>query len=103
MSCSAIWILIQNTKYCKNRASPVTNRLSSVGFKVFTAVVINRRFGVKYRLHLQGRINQFSKNQQAGGKLEAICSSETSVETQRTTRRHIPEDYTLQTVFCLAS
>jgi hypothetical protein len=28
--------------------------------------------------------------------MEAICSSETSVETQRTTRRHIPEDYTLQ-------
>jgi hypothetical protein len=28
-------------------------------------------------------------------KMEAICSSETSVETQRTTRRHIPEDDTL--------
>jgi hypothetical protein len=27
--------------------------------------------------------------------MEAICSSETSVETQRTTRRHIPEDDTL--------
>jgi hypothetical protein len=25
-------------------------------------------------------------------KMEAICSFETSVETQRTTRRHIPED-----------
>jgi hypothetical protein len=25
-------------------------------------------------------------------KMEAICSSETAVETQRTTRRHIPED-----------
>jgi hypothetical protein len=29
-------------------------------------------------------------------KMEAICSSETSVETQRTTRRHIPEDNNLQ-------
>jgi hypothetical protein len=29
-------------------------------------------------------------------KMEAICFSETSVETQRTTRRHIPEDNTLQ-------
>jgi hypothetical protein len=29
-------------------------------------------------------------------KVEAICSSETSVDTQRTTRRHIPEDDTLQ-------
>jgi hypothetical protein len=28
-------------------------------------------------------------------KMEAICSSETSVETQQTTRRHIPEDDTL--------
>jgi hypothetical protein len=27
--------------------------------------------------------------------MEAISSSETSVETQRTTRRHVPEDDTL--------
>jgi hypothetical protein len=27
--------------------------------------------------------------------MEAICSSETSVDTQRTTQRHIPEDDTL--------
>jgi hypothetical protein len=27
--------------------------------------------------------------------MEAICSSETSVETQRTTRPHIPENDTL--------
>jgi hypothetical protein len=31
-------------------------------------------------------------------KMEAICSSETSVATQQTTRCHIPED-DLQTVF----
>jgi hypothetical protein len=31
--------------------------------------------------------------------MEAICSSETSVETQRTTRRHIPEDDTLLRCF----
>jgi hypothetical protein len=45
-------------------------------------------------------------------KMEAICSSETSVGTQRTTRRHIPEDDTLHNrrcgnlksyVFCLLS
>jgi hypothetical protein len=30
--------------------------------------------------------------------MEAICSSETSVETQYTTRRHIPEDDTLHTL-----
>jgi hypothetical protein len=28
-------------------------------------------------------------------KMEAICSSETSVETQQTTRHHIPENDTL--------
>jgi hypothetical protein len=32
--------------------------------------------------------------------MEAICSSETSVETQRTTRRHIPEDDTLHNHRC---
>jgi hypothetical protein len=33
-------------------------------------------------------------------KMEAISSSETSVDTQRTTRRHIPEDDTLQNQRC---
>jgi hypothetical protein len=33
-------------------------------------------------------------------KMETICSSETSVDTQRTTWRHIPEDCTLQTTVC---
>jgi hypothetical protein len=33
-------------------------------------------------------------------KIKAICSSETSVKTQRTTRRHIPEDDTLHNHRC---
>jgi hypothetical protein len=33
--------------------------------------------------------------------MEAICSSETSVETRRNTRRHIPEDDTLYYVTCV--
>jgi hypothetical protein len=33
-------------------------------------------------------------------KLEAICSSETSVDSQRNTRRYIPEDGTLQNYRC---
>jgi hypothetical protein len=33
-------------------------------------------------------------------KMEAICSSEMSVETQRTTRRHIPEDDTIHNHRC---
>jgi hypothetical protein len=59
-----------------------------VGFEVFTAVVMesiifwdvtpcsllsfNRRFGGTYRLHLQGRRNNFSKTQQASTLL-ATC------------------------------
>jgi hypothetical protein len=65
----------------------------------------NRRFGGTYRLNLQGRRNRFGKraSKQVASKLarwfaepnfstlkmEAISSSETSVVTQRTTRRHI--------------
>jgi hypothetical protein len=33
-------------------------------------------------------------------KMEAICSSETSVDTQRTTRRYIPEEDTLHNHRC---
>jgi hypothetical protein len=33
-------------------------------------------------------------------KMEAICSSETSVKTRRTTRRHIQEDDTLHNHRC---
>jgi hypothetical protein len=33
-------------------------------------------------------------------KMEVICSSETSVDFQQTTRHYIPEDRTLQVPFC---
>jgi hypothetical protein len=81
------------------------NYLSSVaGCEVFTAVVmksiivwdmtpysplnVNRRFGGTYRLYLQGRRNKFSKK-------PASKQVATSVDTTRTTRRHIPENDTL--------
>jgi hypothetical protein len=75
------------------------------GFEVLTAVVmkstifwditpcspvkVNRRFGRIYRLHLQGRKKaDQGTSVKAGGqktlKMEPICSSETSVDTQRT-------------------
>jgi hypothetical protein len=84
--------------------SPVTQRksfLKSITFWDMTPcspLSFNRRFGGTYRLHLQGLRNNFSKNQQ-GSRWEA-CSSETSVETRRTTRRHIPEDDTLHNHRC---
>jgi hypothetical protein len=76
---------------------------------------VNRRFRGTYRLHLQGRRNKFSKKPASKQnachllslwfhaefislslKMKAICSSETSGDTQWTTRRHIPEDDTLR-------
>jgi hypothetical protein len=42
------------------------------------------------------KIKVFAKLISSTLKMEAICSSETSVETRRTTRRHIPEEDTLQ-------
>jgi hypothetical protein len=83
---------------------------------------VNRCFGGIYRLHLQGRRISRARNQSQSMiwelclppafrlvscstysstlKMEAICSSETSVETRRTTRRHIPEDDTLHNHRC---
>jgi hypothetical protein len=51
-------------------------------------------------------ISSVKTREKAGGllsstlKMEAICSSETSVETQRTTLRHIPVDDTLHNHCC---
>jgi hypothetical protein len=107
-----------------------------VRFEVLTAVVmkstifwditlcspssVNRRFGGKYCLHLQGRKNKLSKKpawkqvlehivavfmiekiswarnqRESRCKMEAVCSPETSVGTERTTRPYIPKDGTL--------
>jgi hypothetical protein len=63
---------------------------------------VNRRFGGTYRLHLQGRRNKLRKKNSKHVaelisltlRMEAICSAEKSVDTQRTTRHHIPEDDT---------
>jgi hypothetical protein len=82
-----------------------------VGFEIFTAVVMksiifwdmtpcsllscNRRFGGTYRLH-SACLLVLAEIISSTLKMEAIPSSETSVVTQQTTRRHIPEDDTLQ-------
>jgi hypothetical protein len=74
---------------------------------------VNRRFGGTYRLHFWGRWNKLSFPPAftlvscwpyfSTMNMEAICSSETSVYTQRTTRRYIPEDGTLHNLFMLAA
>jgi hypothetical protein len=86
---------------------------------------VNRRFGGTYRLHLQGRRISRAINQQEAVasprlcwstaftlvscsayystlNMEAICSSETSVDFQRTTQRYIPEDNILNSQFVYA-
>jgi hypothetical protein len=95
-----------------------------VGIEVLTAVVmkstifwditpcsllkVNRRFGGTYRLHLQGRRTSRASNlppaftlvscsvHSSTLKMEAICSSETSIDFQRTTWHCISEESTLR-------
>jgi hypothetical protein len=62
---------------------------------------VNRSFGRTCRLHLQGRrICQTRKQRESRWQVEQTCSSETSVDFQRTTRRYIPEDRTLRNHRC---
>jgi hypothetical protein len=80
---------------------------------------VSRRFGVTHHFHLQGRRISRARNQRerwqaepehiftvvsysaySTVKMEAICSSETPVDFQRTIRRCIPEDSILQDRLC---
>jgi hypothetical protein len=62
---------------------------------------VNRRFGGTFRFHVQGRrISQVRNQREAGSKHSSalkkkICSSETSVDFQQTTRFYISDDRTL--------
>jgi hypothetical protein len=79
-----------------------------LGYNAVSPLKVNRRFEGTYRLHHQGRRICRARNQSERWqaevvsclaysstlKTEAICSSETSVDFQRTTRRYISEDKT---------
>jgi hypothetical protein len=87
-----------------------------VGFEVLTAVVmksnifwditpcsplqVNRHFGGTYRLHLFCLPSAFTlvscSAYSSTLKIEAICSSETSVHFHRTIRRYVLEDSNVQ-------
>jgi hypothetical protein len=66
---------------------------------------VSRRFGKTCRLYIQGRKISHARNQRESrwqaelvsclANIEATCSSESSVDSHRTTRRYIPEDRTL--------
>jgi hypothetical protein len=84
-------------------AYPFSKHGSNIGFEVFTAVVMKSIIFWDYDASIFRVEETGSANKQAGGRqlacwfaepisstqnMESICSSETSVETQRTTRRH---------------
>jgi hypothetical protein len=82
---------------------------------------VNRRYGGTCHLHHQGRRMSQAKHQREGLcflptfrlvyclaysstlKMEPTCSSETSIDFQRSIRHYIPEDRTLRHKFCLKS
>jgi hypothetical protein len=90
--------------------------MDCVAFEVFTAVVMkiiifwdmtpcsplsfNRRFGGTHRLRHLLACWFLAELISSTLKMEAIYYSEMSVDTQRTTRRHIPEDDTLHGLCC---
>jgi hypothetical protein len=62
---------------------------------------VNRQFRGTYRLHLQPAFTLVSCSAFSFTlKMEVICSSETSIDTQRTTGRYIPEGGTLHNHHC---
>jgi hypothetical protein len=86
---------------------------SSIFWDITTcgSLKVNRRFGRACRLHLQGRRISRARNQgesrwHAGFllgltlKMEATCSSETSVNFQWTIWSYIPADRTLRFLLC---
>jgi hypothetical protein len=80
----------------------------------YSPLKVNQRFGGTHRLHLQSPRYMPSKKPawkkvanrascsaySSTLKMEAMCSSETSADFQRTTRRYIPEDSTLYNHHC---
>jgi hypothetical protein len=114
------WIGIYPDSYRDPEFNYLASNVCVVRFEVFTAVTmknavfwdvtpcrscVNRRFGGKYRLHLQGRKNSRERNRReqvaaATLKIEAIRCTETSVHTG-STPRHFLEDGVLQGLCCL--
>jgi hypothetical protein len=100
---------------CTNRLLQVLHILFHILFIVVKSTIfwditpcnplrVNRRFGGIYRLYLQGRkVSRARAQRESRWKpdpMEAICSSETSVNFQRTTRRYNPKDGTFNNHRC---
>jgi hypothetical protein len=86
-------------------SSPTDLLMKSIFFWDMTlcsALSCTRRFGGTYRLHLQGRriVQQLNALHDVISQKKILCSTETSGATQCTTRRHTPEEDTLQNHRC---
>jgi hypothetical protein len=68
-----------------------------LGYMSCTPLKVNRRFGGTYHLRIPPDYTLVSSLAYSSTpKMEAILSSETSVDSQQITRRYIPEDGTLE-------
>jgi hypothetical protein len=61
---------------------------------------VNSRFRGTYRLRFPTTFTQVSCSAYSSLRMKTICSFETSVDFQRTTRRYTPEDSTLHNQSC---
>jgi hypothetical protein len=109
--CVYVGIILQSCQFLDHMAS--NNMSKSTIFSDITPcspLKVNRRFGGTYCLRLQGRRLSRARNQLCSAfhllshrflaclifrKIEATCSSETSVHFQRTTQHYIAEHWTL--------
>jgi hypothetical protein len=89
-----------------NNCPEMTCKLKSTIFREITPCSlfsVNQSFGGTYLLHLQCHLlSRWFLAQLIFStlKMEAICSSETSVDTPQNTRRYIPEDGSLHNHRC---
>jgi hypothetical protein len=66
----------------------------------FSPLKVNRRFGVTYHLHLQGRSISRARNQRKSRWQSLPYATKTTVDFQRITWRYIPENSTLHNHRC---
>jgi hypothetical protein len=70
------------------------------GSEVLTAVLMKSTIFWDTKLGLSPAFTLVSYSASSTLKMEATCSSETSADFQRTTRRYIPQDNTLHEIKC---
>jgi hypothetical protein len=64
------------------------------------SLVVHHGFGGTYCFYIQGRTKAANIQQASAVKMEAVRPSETSVNINRPTRLHIPEDSAFHSYRC---